>query len=119
MNALRENYFEALKAAQRLERPRKQLVSKSALGPQIVTVHDSSGVVMGFGPVERVPPDVVQAELRKEEIAKGADLDPNAIFDDSPLMPDFQSSGVQDIAKSAELDDEYPELIGIFPPFLR
>lgn len=120
---LREKYFDALKAAQALERPRKQLVSKSALGPTIVTVHDSSGVVMGFGPVERVPPNVVQAELRKEEIAKSADIDPNSVFDDSPLMPEFQpvqSVGQTEVAKAAELeDDPNSDLVGIFPPWLR
>lgn len=117
---LREQYFSALKAAQRLERPQKQLVSKSALGPNVVTVVGPTGEVIGFGPAERVPLEVVQEELRKEEVAKSADLDPNAVFDDSPLLPEFQSSGqTQDIAKAAELDDEYPELIGIFPPFLR
>ncbi|EAQ81738.1 hypothetical protein [Blastopirellula marina] len=128
MNKLRESYFDALKASSR-----KQLVSKSATGPKIYCLRNSTGSIIGYAPGEQVAPAEIKRQIEKEEVAKSAQSglgiadglaselqeDPNSMFDASALLPkyDIQSFGVEEIAKSVNSDDD--SLIGIFPAFLR
>lgn len=109
---LRESFFAALKATP----CQKQLVAKSPLAPQIVTLRDESGQIVGFSTAEQVSPTEVArlVQQEKQEVSKSAHkTDGNELFDD--LFPFFQSSGVQIIRKSAEPTDPDDVLEAAFP----
>ena len=80
MNALRDQYFAALKSSC------KQLVSKSALGPQIVALRDANNRIVGFSSAEHLSPDHPEiAPYLKREVCKSAAVaaeHPNSVFDD-------------------------------------
>lgn len=109
MMSLRDDYLAALRQGQR------QLVSKSALGPSIACLRDETGRVIGFGPVERVPPEEV-ARLLRIEVAKSAEVatDPNAVFDSLfGIGPEFHSIGAKrEASKSADTNAD--PLEGVF-----
>jgi hypothetical protein len=116
MNTLRERYLEQVKSAPSGATRNKQLVGKSATGPHVACLRNAAGEVIGFAPVESLPPD----ELRKQLVAKSVDGagDENAIFDSLfEFRPALQSCGVE-ISKSAE-DDPNSDLVGLFPTFLQ
>lgn len=111
---LRDSFLAAVKATQQ-----KTLVCKSPVAPPIACIRDkATGRILGYGPVERVPPDEV-ARLVKMDVSKSAD-DLNAVFDSLfEFRPDFQPSQA-DVSKSADLSDDLnPELVGIFPTWLQ
>ena len=100
---LREQYFEALKQSQR-----KQLVSKSAIGPDIYAIRDSAGNLIGFAPGERLSPGEI-ADLKTEVAKSAATDDPNSVLDS---LFDFggETTEVVEIAKSVEVESDNPNL---------
>ena len=115
---LREQYFAALKESQR-----KQLLSKSAVAPPVLCIRNGAEIV-GFGVGEPASVEEVarQVALSKQLVSKSADTDPNAVFDDSPLLPILQSIGrdpvPQVVKKSAGIDPN-SILEGLFPQWLQ
>lgn len=91
---LREKYLSAVKEA---SKPQKQLVSKSALGPDVVALRDANGMIVGFSTVEDIPVGHPDHPNFKQDVAKsaaGAPADPNAVFDSLFFgETDGQSSG--------------------------
>lgn len=85
------------------------------------------GELIGFGTAEPATPEEI-SRLVKSEVSKSAVSpdDPNEVFDDSPLLPDWspdvrplvQSSGATEVSKSADI--ETPDVLeGVFPAWLR
>lgn len=108
--SLRENYLHAVKQSQPVGR--KELVSKSALGPNIYAIRNNAGEVVGYAPGEHLSPAEIE-ELRKPL----GDGDPNAIFDS---LFDFGDANAVEVMKSADdSDDPNTVLIGTFPTWLR
>lgn len=79
------------------------------------------GQLVGFGQLERATPDEI-ARL-KTDVSKSAESPDNSIFDDSPLLPDWQPEiqpiGVSEVVQKSAGDAETEPLEGIFPPCLR
>lgn len=120
--SLREKYLQAVANSQ-LSTRGKQLVSKSALGPDIYAVRDDTGRVVGFAPGEQLSPEEI-AKL-KQPVSKSAESDLNAVFDSlfdfgEPLTATIGGQPVNatiaDVQKSADVDDP---LAGIFPLWLQ
>lgn len=121
---LREKYLECVKQA---SKPGKVLVSKSAIGPDVVALRDANGQVIGFSTVEYVP--VTHPDVAKHLVSKSAtkpETDPNAVFDSlffgGPEVPTIGPGASKPhqtvVAKSVsnDVDDDPNDVLDLMVP---
>jgi len=97
--------IEQLREYRRTGRVKADVIKSAA---DLVPVRNNAGELIGFG------------TLDGSDISKGADLaDPNSIFDDSALLPDWSPTVVEVEKNATVYDDDDAVLFSTFPVCLQ